>query len=282
MLIIFLLFILLNVLILAPAIMIGLSHVFSAAPLSYKKSLVLCLQISGIGIVFQLLSFAITTWLPPLYSMLINIASLVVLLVLIIALTKKKVRTTVPKAIFIQIINIIFAVSITLVFKQYVIQAFKIPAGSNVPTILIGDHVLVNKYIYKFHQPQRNDWVIFIFPKDEKIDYLKRVVALPGDQVEIKDKKLYINNQLVSEPFIINSTASIIDKSKSPRDNFGPITVPEKSYFLLGDNRDNSFDSRFWGFVKEEKIKGKAEIVYFSYDNQAKSIRYDRVGLKLK
>jgi signal peptidase I len=281
MLILFLLFILLNVLIFAPAIMLGLSYVFSSAPLSYKKSLVLCLQISGIGIVFQLLAFAITTWLPPLYSI-VNIALLIVLLVLIIALIKKKVRTTVPKAIFIQIINIIFAVSIALVFKQYVIQAYKIPAGSNVPAILIGDHVLVNKYVYKFHQPQRNDWVIFKFPKDEKIDYLKRVVALPGDQVEIKDKKLYVNNQLISEPFVINSTASVIDKLKSPRDSFGPVTVPEKSYFVLGDNRDNSFDSRFWGFVKEDKIKGKAEIVYFSYDNQAKSIRYDRVGLKLK
>ena len=281
MLILFLLFILLNVLIFAPAIMIGLSYVFSAAPLSYKKSLVLCLQISGIGIVFQLLTFAITTWLPPLYSIL-NIALLIVLLVLIIALIKKKVRTTIPKAIFIQIINIICAVSIALVFKQYVIQAYKIPAGSNVPTVLIGDHVLVNKYLYNFHQPQRNDWVIFKFPKDEKIEYFKRVVALPGDLVEIKDKKLFVNNQLVSEPFIINSTASVLDKSESPRDNFGPVTVPEKSYFVLGDNRDNSFDSRFWGFVKEEKIKGKAEIVYFSYDNQAKSIRYDRVGLKLK
>ncbi|MFH0781873.1 MAG: signal peptidase I [Pseudomonadota bacterium] len=281
MLILFLLFILLNVVILAPAIMIGLSYVFSAAPLSYKKSLVLCLQISVIGIVLQLLTFSITTLLPPLYSIL-NIVLLIVLLVLIIALIKKKVQTTVPKAILIQIINIVFAVSITLVFKQYVIQAFKIPAESNVPTILIGDHVLVNKYIYKFHQPQKNDWVIFKFPKDEKIDYLKRIVALPGDQVEIKDKILYINNQLVSEPFVINSTASIIDQSKSPRDNFGPVTVPEKSYFVLGDNRDNSFDSRFWGFVKEDKIMGKVEIVYFSYNNQAKSIRYDRVGLKLK
>ncbi len=280
MLILFLLFILLNILILAPAIMIGLSYVLSAAPLSYKESLVLCLQLSGIGIVFQLLAFAITFWLPPLYSIL-NIALLIVLLILIIALIKKKVRTTIPKAILIQIANIVFAVSIALVFKNFVIQAFKIPAGSNVPTILIGDHVLVNKYIYRFYKPQRNDWVIFKFPKDEKIDYLKRVVAVPDDQVEIKDKKLYVNNQLASEPFIINSTASVIDRSSSPRDNFGPITVPEKSYFVLGDNRDNSFDSRFWGFIKEDKIKGKAEIVYFSYDINAKSIRYDRVGLKL-
>lgn len=281
MLILFMLFILLNVFILAPAIMIGLSFVFSAAPLSYKESLVLCLQMSGIGIVFQLLTFAITTWLPPLYSIL-NIALLIVLLVLIIALIKNKVRTTVPKAIAIQLINIILAVSIALVFKQYVIQAYKIPAGSNLPTILIGDHVLVNKYVYKFHQPQRNDWVIFKFPKNEKIDYLKRVVALPGDQVEIKDKRLYVNNQLVLEPFVINSTTSVMDAIKSPRDNFGPVTVPEKSYFVLGDNRDNSFDSRFWGFVKENKIKGKAEIIYFSYDNKTKSARYDRIGLKLK
>lgn len=281
MLILFPLFILLNVFILAPAIIIGLSYVFSAAPLSYKEGLVLCLQISGIGIVFQLLTFAINTWLPPLYSIL-NIALLIVLLVIIIALIKNKVRTTVPKAIVIQIINIIFAISIALVLKKYVIQAYKIPAGSNLPSILIGDYVLVNKYVYKFHHPQRNDWVIFKFPKDEKIDFLKRVIALPGDQVEIKAKKLYVNNQLVSEPFVINSTTSVIDKSKSPRDNFGPVTVPEKSYFMLGDNRDNSFDSRFWGFVKEDKIKGKAEIVYFSYDNQAKSTRYDRIGLKLK
>ena len=78
------------------------------------------------------------------------------------------------------------------------------------------------------------------------------------------------------------AATSVIDKSESPRDTFGPVTVTEKSYFVLGDNRDNSYDSRFWGFVKEDKIKGKAEIVYFSYDNQAKTIRYDRIGLKLK
>lgn len=203
-------------------------------------------------------------------------------LFVIISIIKKKFNTTVLKAILVQISNIAFAVSIALLFKHFVIQAYKIPAGSNVPTILIGDHVLVNKYIYRFHQPQRNDWIIFKFPNDEKIDYLKRVVALPNDQVEIIDKKLYVNNQLILEPFVINSTDSVLEKSKSPRDNFGPVTVPGYSYFVLGDNRDNSFDSRFWGFVNEDKIKGKAEIIYFSYDNTTKSIRPDRIGMKIQ
>lgn len=275
-----LLFILLSIFVFAPAIMIALSYAFRAIPFTYKESLVISLQIAGIGMVFQLLEFAIITWFPPIFSIL-NVILLIVLIVIIVSIIKRKFRTTFPKAILIQVVNMVIAVVIAFVFKEYVIQAYKIPAGSNVPTILIGDHVLVNKYVYTFRQPQRNDWVIFKFPKDEKIDYLKRVVALPYDRVEIIDKKLYVNNQPVSEPFTVNSTTSVFDKSQSPRDNFGPVTVPQNSYFVLGDNRDNSFDSRFWGFVKEDKIKGKAEVIYFSYDKEARSIRSERIGMKL-
>ncbi len=281
MIILIIILIILCLFILAPTLMIGLSKVFCVSPFSYKESLILCLQISGVGILFQLIQFAIITWLPPTFSIL-NVPLSVIALIIIISIIKRKFKTTIPKAILIQIINIAFAIGIALTFRHYLIQAYKIPAGSNIPTILIGDHVLVNKYIYRFREPQKNDWIIFKSPQDEKVDYLKRVVALPGDELQLLDKKLYVNDQRISEPFIVNSSPSIHKKSESPRDNFGPVTVPQNSYFVLGDNRDNSFDSRFFGFVKRDKIKGKAEIVYFSYDSKTKSIRSDRIGMKIK
>lgn len=264
-----------------PLIMIGLSKVFCATPFSYREGLILWLQILVIGVIFQLLQFAIITWLPPpIY--LLNIILSIVSLVVIITLIRNKFYTTFPKAILIQIINIVLAIAVAISFRHFIVQAYKIPAGSNLPTILIGDYILVNKYIYRFENTQKNDWIIFKFPKDEKIDYIKRVVALPGDEVEIIDKKLYVNHKPSQEPFIANPPSSTMDKFQSPRDNFGPVTVPQDAYFVLGDNRDNSFDSRFWGFVQKEKIKGRAEIIYFSQDNKTKIIRFDRIGMKIK
>jgi signal peptidase I len=170
------------------------------------------------------------------------------------------------------------AIILALFIRTFVVQAFKIPSGSMLPTLLIGDHLLVNKFIYGIRipftgkilipikSPQHGDVVVFRFPKDRSIDYIKRVVGTPGDTIEIKNKKVFINGQLMQDTHAHFSSPALLDAQASPRDNFGPILVPEQRIFVMGDNRDNSYDSRFWGFVDQQDILGKAFILYWSWD----------------
>lgn len=185
---------------------------------------------------------------------------------------------------------ILIAIVLALFIRAFVVQAFKIPSGSMLNTLQIGDHILVNKFIYgvkvpKWHQtiipiksPRRGDIIVFEYPQDRKKDFIKRVVGVPGDTVEIHDKQLYINDQPVNLPYTIFSELDIKPAYRSPRDNFGPTTVPPESVFVMGDNRDNSHDSRFWGFVKYREIKGKAFVIYWSWDRNEPGVRWKRLG----
>lgn len=170
------------------------------------------------------------------------------------------------------------------------VQAFKIPSGSMIPTLDIGDHILVNKFIYgvrlpftdviliPIKAPERGDVIVFRFPKDESKDFIKRVVGLPGDTIEVKNKEVYINGQKQSEPFAIHEDSTTFPKTIQERDNFGPVSVPQNSYFVMGDNRDHSLDSRFWGFVDFSKVKGQAFLIYWSWDSNAGGVRWGRIG----
>ena len=188
--------------------------------------------------------------------------------------------------------SIVIAILIALFIRAFVVQAFKIPSGSMEPTLLVGDHLLVNKFIYGiklpfidrkfliYKEPQRGDIVVFIFPKDKKKDFIKRVVGAPGDTVEIRRKKIYINGKLWDDPYGVYCDAEAT--GLVPRDNFGPVVVPTEHVLVMGDNRDRSFDSRFWGFVPFDQIKGKALILYWSWDrlskNIAEKVRFKRIG----
>lgn len=190
---------------------------------------------------------------------------------------------------------ILVAVVLALFIRTFVVQAFKIPSGSMKNTLLIGDHILVNKFIYgiklpfigatliPIKDPQREDIVVFEYPDDPSKDFIKRVIGVAGDRVEIRDKKVYVNNSMLDQDFAIFTD----NRSLPGRDNFGPVTVPEDSLFVMGDNRDNSHDSRFWGFVKLKAIKGKAFIIYWSWDGENQNsildyVRWGRMGQLLK
>ncbi len=173
--------------------------------------------------------------------------------------------------------SIAIAIILALVIRTFVVQAFKIPSGSMIPTLLIGDHILVNKFIYLFKEPQRQDVIVFKFPQDEDRDFIKRIIGLPNDRVEIRNKRVYINGDLLKEPYVIYEDDQILPPS-SPRDNWGPEIVPPGHLFVLGDNRDNSMDSRFWGYLNIKKIKGKAFIIYWSWDRTKPGVRWNRIG----
>lgn len=147
-------------------------------------------------------------------------------------------------------------------------------------TLQIGDHILVNKFIYgvkipftgitiiPFKKPEQGDIIVFKFPEDPSKDFIKRVIGIPGDRVEIRDKKVYINGKPLNHDYGIHTDPRIKPVWKEPRDNLRPITVPKDAYFVMGDNRDHSYDSRFWGCVNTKALKGKAFIVYWSWDKE--------------
>ena len=181
--------------------------------------------------------------------------------------------------------SILIALIIALLVRTFIVQAFRIPSGSMIPTLLVGDHILVNKFIYHFKDPQRGDVVVFKFPLDRKKDYIKRIIGIPGDRIEIRDKVVYRNGKALDEPYAIHEDNRTLPAAFQPRDNFGPIVVPPNSYFMMGDNRDSSYDSRFWGFVKRKALIGKAFIIYFSWNphgrNPLKWVRWSRIGRRV-
>ena len=188
---------------------------------------------------------------------------------------------------------ITLAIILALFIRAFIVQAFKIPSGSMKNTLQIGDHILVNKFIYgvklpftsttiiPYKNPQRGDIVVFKFqrePKKEFIDFIKRTIGVPGDVIEIRNKEVYVNKKRLEQDYAIYTDLHIIPKAMQPRDNFGPVTVPEDSIFVMGDNRDHSYDSRFWGFVDLKDVKGKAFIIYWSWDNDNFGVRWGRIG----
>lgn len=198
---------------------------------------------------------------------------------------------------------LIVAVVLALIIRTFFFQAFKIPSGSMLDTLLIGDHLLVNKFIYGTKLPfvedrffvmddvDRGDVIVFEFPEDankpwlERKDFIKRVIGLPGDTIEIKAKKVYVNGEHYDLPQQVHKDKHIEPSLAGPRDYFYKRQVPVGHYFVMGDNRDFSYDSRFWGYVAKSKIKGQAIIKYWSWDAQApllKKIRFSRVGRLIK
>lgn len=191
---------------------------------------------------------------------------------------------------------LLFALILALLIRTFLFQAFKIPSGSMEDTLLIGDHLLVNKFIYgtqlpfmderflALRDPQRGDIIVFEFPLDadksylQRRDFIKRVIGLPGDRIEVRNKQVLVNDEPYKLSQEIHKELDIIPGNLQPRDFLGPIEVPAGHYFVMGDNRDRSFDSRFWGFVPEQKIKGLAFIKYWSWNREKNMPRWNRIG----
>lgn len=185
---------------------------------------------------------------------------------------------------------ILIAVLIALFIRSFIVQAFKIPSGSMLPTLQIGDHILVSKFSYGIKiplvnktiiptgEPKREDILVFIYPEDPSKDFIKRVIAIAGDTVQIVNKQVSINGLPYADPFAAFTDNTFIPGNVQPRDNFGPVKVPPGQVFVLGDNRDQSFDSRFWGFVRLEDTVGKAFIIYWSWNREDFNVRWNRLG----
>lgn len=185
---------------------------------------------------------------------------------------------------------LVVALVLALIIRTFVVQAFKIPSESMLNTLQVGDHLLASKfaygikipftdrYIYEGAEPQRGDIIIFKYPNDPSVDYIKRIIGVPGDMIEVRDKQLYRNGAPVKEAYIRNTDPDGIEPL---RDNYAPVRVPPDKYFVMGDNRDNSLDSRFWGFVDKSAIRAKAWRIYWSWAG-LDNIRWSRIGKKIE
>jgi signal peptidase I len=177
--------------------------------------------------------------------------------------------------------SILVAVVLALFVRTFVFQAFKIPTGSMKPNLLVGDHLIVNKFIFApaatglermllpMRPIERGDIIVFKFPNEPERDFIKRVIGLPGDTLELKNQTVFINGQPLMEPYahyIFPAAAEGQADPHDPRRKFGPVTVPDGHYFMMGDNRDDSEDGRFWGFLPQSYVKGRALFIYWSFD----------------
>ncbi len=195
---------------------------------------------------------------------------------------------------------ILVAFLLALFVRTFVFENFKIPSGSMEDNLLVGDHLVVNKFIFSanmgsflhkllpYRGPERGDVVVFKFPEEPRRDFIKRCIAVAGDTIEIRAKKLYLNGELQPEPYAVFKDPNTwgngpnVPASRRPRDNFGPVTVPPESIFCLGDNRDNSLDSRFWGPVPVSYVKGRAVLIYWSYEANRNDWQWKGFGYRLK
>lgn len=209
------------------------------------------------------------------------------------------------------------ALVLFLIIRTFLVEAFQIPSGSMERTLLAGDFLFVNKAVYGaqipgtkarlpgFESPRRGDIIVFEFPKNPELNYVKRVIGVPGDRVEMRGGEVRVNGGVLAEPYVqrvdpahdvydpefnwqkdylIGGAAALRDY-RPTRDTWGPLLVPPGKFFVLGDNRDNSADSRYWGFVDASAVKGRPLVVYFSYDREAHDalpwltdIRWRRLG----
>jgi signal peptidase I len=247
---------------------------------------------------------------------------------------KKQTTQSNTQWIIENVISFGLAFLVVFMFRSSILEAFKIPSGSMIPTLLVGDHIFVNKFAYglkipfsddltnhpifllKRDQPKHGDIVVFKYPEDERIYYIKRVVGIPGDTIEVRNKILFINQKMISRDLIQDSSVEetlhaiddgkyrlpnlelyqehldgvdhriMIDKTSYHAENFGPMDIPEDHFFVMGDNRDFSNDSRFWGFVPRDNIKGKAVVIWWSlWVNFSESqfyFRPSRIGTLLR
>lgn len=165
------------------------------------------------------------------------------------------------------VISLTVEYSISMAVRQNIAKPYRIPAASMEPTLLPGDYLISNQLYFSRHNPTRGDVIIHQYPPNPRITYVKRIIGVPGDTLSILNKIVYINGQPLDEPYIQHIFPNIQPASQSPRDNFGPVVIPQNEYFVLGDNRDNSDDSRYWGTVSRHLIHGKPAFIYWSWSN---------------
>ncbi len=262
---------------------IGLGHIYSGYA---KRGIVLCIGQYLLLIFCYFIILAFPSIIFLLLFLTLILAYFIFCLVDIIKFSKNNSLNYKPKKYNKWYLYVLFLIVLFFIpqpmnsetIKENIIQAYKIPAGSLKPTLLIGDHIFVKTDFTSKSDVIKGDLIVFPFPEDPSKDFIKRVVAIGGDTIEIINKAVFINNKHINEPYIIHIDSNTISK----RDNIELTKIPKGSFFVMGDNRDNSYDSRFWGLVEASGVKGKASIIYWSWDKENNRVRWNRIGKIIK
>jgi len=219
---------------------------------------------------------------PSMAAAILEAVSGIATFILAIVIFKKSLRIKYGLSIAMVGVALIFtgisAAGCGFGVRTFMVQAFRIPSSGMSPTLLVGDHLLANKPIYWFRGPRRGELLVFRYPADRSKDFLQRVIAVGGDTVEIQNKTVFINGKLCQNDPGVHTEQEMLPSSQSSRDNLPLIAVPRDCFFVMGDNRDRSLDSRFWGFVKLTDVVGRASVIYWSVDSTAKRVRTERIG----
>ena len=183
----------------------------------------------------------------------------------------------------------LWALALTMFLRAFVIQAFRIPSESMRDTLLVGDFLFVNKFEYGpkipfthvrlpgLRQPRHGDVIVFQYPQDPSKDFIKRCIATAGQTLQVKNKDLWLDGKKLNEPYVIHTDPNLRPAGYDDRDNFGPLTVKPNELFMMGDNRDNSNDSRYWGTLDMDLVKGRAMFLYWSWDGERNWPRWNRI-----
>lgn len=275
--------IVLSVVVIGPAFLLAGGKVLKVKELNFKKAFKSNLLLFLFGAVLLIAALLLTPVIKGI--LLLNILFLLANVTAGLWIIRKMFNTTLPRSAGVYLIFTLLSVILTLLVSSYVLMTAYLPAQarSMEPGIKAGDFVIVNKLVYRFKDPVRGEAIVFKAPTPPPPIYVKRLIGLPGEVVEIRDGKIYIDQKPLEEHL---QTGTPIPSHTKPRgerkmDNYGPVTVPEHCYFVLGHDLDNSYDSRDWGFVAESKIVGRADTVYWSVDSRTRRIRWNRIALKL-
>ena len=276
-------------------LMTGLGHLYAGSP---KRGLILF----GIWSFWALLCSVILLAVPNIFIIIIfligGFAFFVFCMVDAFSIAKRRKENYEPAKynrwfVYVGYFVILSLIS-ALLSAGFKTNAFNITSGSMEPALLVGDSILVNEVIYgvkipllrktiiRVTDPKRDDLVVFIYPEDRSMSLIKRVIGVAGDKIEIMNKKIFINDKAYKDSYGVFKDSNVLPQSAEPRDNFGPEIVPENSIFVMGDNRDQSMDSRYWGFVDLQDVEGKAFIIYWSWDSDKNRPRWERFGLTFK
>jgi len=258
-----------------------LGHVYAGRPLR-GVVLVVAVTLIGIGaLLFTLWPVGPTTIVLMVLILVIGCAVPMVDAVLVARRSGKEYRLKPYNRWYVYLL--VFAIvviggeTIKAIVRSQLVQAYRVPAVSMTPTLLVGDHILTDKTAYKSRSPKRFELVVYEFPEDRKKSFVHRIIGLPGETIEIRDKKVFINGTELIDPHAYFS-ATRDEQFVAMLDSFGPFRIPLHGYFVLGDNRNRSYDSRFWGPVSRDKIYGLVRIIYFSWDSGKSAVRWGRIG----
>lgn len=261
----------------------GTAFLFRKGRLSWRSAATAMLVSAPFAICLSILSRFNAERPAILATLLLSILAVILLPAVIV---KRSLHVKTYVSIAIVVVATLFCsvggAAYGFVTRVFFLQAFRIPHEGMAPTLTSGDYIFVNKLVYRLGAPGRGEIVVFRYPVDARYDFIQRVVAIGGDIVEIRDKQLFVNGQRYAKDPGVNLDRETVPGTKNPRDNLPPTTVPAHAFFLLGDNRDHSFDSRFWGFVKLEHIIGRPFLIYWSCDAKTGSIRTDRMGERVR